>query len=245
MKRLIDIIIGDMMERVKTGIEGYDKLLHGGYVPNTVNLVSGCSGAGKTLFAISYIHNGAKEYGQKGVYITLEEMMDHLERDLKTVGLDFDDVDEELFQRYDLSGLRHNILSTEDDRSSPESPLLLSNLLEFIEINFSDADRLALDSVVPLNMVYDDLKEFRSELFRFTIGLKNLGFTSLLTTEVPYGSSDLSRFGLEDFLADSVTLLNIQEEWGRRVKVHKMRGSDHVKDYVDYDISASGVKVMA
>lgn len=232
------------MERVKTGIEGYDKLLGGGYIENTLNLLSGCSGAGKTLFAISYIYNGAK-MGEKGVYITLEEMMDHIIRDCSTVGIDFGQVDQELFLRYDLSALRHNILSTEDERNSPESPMLLGNLLEFIELNFKDVQRLALDSVVPLTMVYPDLNVFRSELFRFANGLKKLGVTTVMTTEIPYSSKEISRYGIEDFLADSVTVLNIQEDWGRKIKVHKMRGSDHIKEYVDYGISDMGIQIMA
>jgi KaiC/GvpD/RAD55 family RecA-like ATPase len=71
-----------------------------------------------------------------------------------------------------------------------------------------------------------------------------MGITVVFTTEIAYSSNDTSRFGMEDFLADSVTLLRMREEWGRQIKVHKMRGSNHVKTFVDYDISSNGLKVL-
>ncbi len=233
-----------MDERIKTGIEGYDNLLGGGFIPHSINLLCGCSGSGKTLFTLYFLYNGAVKYGQKGVYITLEEMRDHIVRDSKTVGLDLEDVDDDMLTMFDLSSLRVNALNTADEVESPESPLRFENLLEFIQLNYSDAVRLGLDSVVPLAIAYEDEKVFRAELFRFMVSLKKMGITTVFTTEIPYSSNDTSRFGMEDFLADSVTLFRIREEWGRQVKVHKMRGSNHVKNFVDYDISSEGLKVL-
>jgi circadian clock protein KaiC len=233
-----------MDERIKTGIEGYDNLLGGGFIPHSINLLCGCSGSGKTLFTLSYVYNGATKYGQKGVYITLEEMRDHIIRDSKSVGLDLENLDEEMMVMYDLSSLRVNTLSTSDELESDESPLRLDNILEFIKLNYGDVMRLGLDSIVPLAIAYHDEQVFRSELFRFMISLKKMGITTVFTTETAYSSNDTSRFGMEDFLSDSVTLFRLREEWGRQIKVHKMRGSNHVKNFVDYDISSHGLKVI-
>jgi len=145
---------------------------------------------------------------------------------------------------YDLSSLRVNVLGTEDEVESPESPLKLENLFEFIRINYPKVDRIGIDSVVPLAIAYSDDQVFRAELFRFMMNLKKMGATTVFTTETAYSSNDTSRFGMEDFLADSVTLFRVREEWGRQVKVHKMRGSSHMRNFVDYDISAKGIKVM-
>ncbi|MBD3388469.1 MAG: hypothetical protein GF416_05305 [Candidatus Altiarchaeales archaeon] len=236
---------GDLMsDRIKTGIEGYDNLLGGGYIPESINLIAGCSGSGKTLFTLSYLLNGAEKFGQKAVYITLEETMSQIKRDCKTIGLDLDSVGEEMLALCDMSSLRANVISTQDELESEESPLRLDNLFEFIKINYSDCVRVGLDSIVPLAIAYHDEQIFRSELFRFMMALKKMGATTLFTTEISYASDDISRFGMEDFLSDSVTLLKMTEEWGRQIKVHKMRGSDHVKNFVDYDISSNGLKVM-
>jgi len=233
-----------MDERIKTGIMGYDNLLGGGYVPHSINLICGCSGSGKTLFTTSYLYHGAVTYKQRGVYITLEEMKENIIRDSKLVGLDFDKVDDDMLAIYDMSSLRVNAVNTKDEVDSDESPLRLDNLLEFIKLNYSDVARLGLDSIVPIAIAYHDEHVFRAELFRFMMSLKKMGITVVFTTEIPLSSNDTSRFGMEDFLADSVTLLRVREEWGRQMKVHKMRGSNHIKNFVDYDISQSGIKVM-
>jgi KaiC/GvpD/RAD55 family RecA-like ATPase len=233
-----------MEERIKTGIEGWDNLLGGGFIPHSINLICGCSGTGKTLFTTSYLYNGAVKYGQKGVYITLEEMKENILRDSKIIGLDLDKVGEDLLAVYDMSSLRANAINTKDEVDSEESPLRLDNLFEFIKLNYSDVARLGLDSIVPIAIAYPDEHVFRAELFRFMIGLKRMGITVVFTTEISYSSNDTSRFGMEDFLADSVTLMRMREEWGRQIKVHKMRGSNHVRNLVDYEISPSGIKVL-
>ncbi|MFH1055422.1 MAG: ATPase domain-containing protein [Candidatus Altiarchaeota archaeon] len=233
-----------MEERIKTGISGWDNLLGGGFIPNSINLLCGSSGSGKTLFTLSFLYNGAVEYKEKVVYITLEEMKEHIVRDCELIGLDFSKVDDDTLMMYDLSSLRLNTIGTKDEVGKEESPLRLENLLEFIKINYSDVTRLGLDSIVPLAIAYNDDRIFRAELFRFMMSLKKMGITVVFTTEISYSSNDSSRFGMEDFLADSVTLLRMREEWGRQIKVHKMRGSNHIKNFVDYDISTNGIKVM-
>ena len=137
-----------------------------------------------------------------------------------------------------------NALNTTDELNSDASPLRLDNLLEFIKLNYADVELLGLDSVVPIAIAYDSEQVFRAELFRFMMSLKKMGITTVFTTEILYSSNDTSRFGMEDFLADSVTVLRMREEWGRQIKVHKMRGSNHYKNFVDYDISNAGVKVL-
>ncbi len=233
----------DSDERIRTGIEGYDNILGGGFIPKTTNLICGCSGSGKTLFTTSFLLNGAKE-GRKAVYITLEEMKEHVIRDCKKVGIDLESVDSDLLWAYDLSSLRVNALNTSDELNSDASPLRLDNLLEFIKLNYSDVELLGLDSVVPIAIAYDSEQVFRAELFRFMMSLKKMGITTVFTTEILYSSNDTSRFGMEDFLADSVTVLRMREEWGRQIKIHKIRGSNHFKNFVDYDISENGVKVL-
>jgi circadian clock protein KaiC len=232
-----------MDERVKSGVSGYDNLLNGGFIRNSINLISGCSGSGKTLYTLSYLCAGARD-GEKGVYITLEEMTDHIIRDALRVGMDLKEFDDDIFMMYDMSSLRVNALNTMDEVEKEESPLRLDNLLEFIRINYSDTQRIGIDSIVPMAIAYSDDRIFRAELFRFMMGLKKMGITVLFTTELPYSSNDTSRFGMEDFIADCVTILRMREDWGRQIKIHKMRGSDHYKNFVDYDISAAGLKVL-
>ena len=75
-------------DRVKTGIEGLDVLSKGGFPRNSVNLVSGPAGSGKTLLATQFFFNGARDNGDAGLYIVLEENREVLD-EAKRLGKPF------------------------------------------------------------------------------------------------------------------------------------------------------------
>ncbi len=232
-----------MVEKVPTGIEGYDKVLKGGFVKSSVNLISGSSGTGKTLFALSFAYYGALKFNEKSVFISLEEPKDRVIVNCGSVGLDLNAVDQNLFKFHDLASERGSFSSESELSPSSKNPIIMDNLLKYIRLYFGDCKRIVVDGVVPLNLVCRDLKEFRSNLFRFSMGLRKSGITCVFTTEVPFNSNDTSRFGIEDFVADSVTKLNATDK-GHQLRVHKMRGSDFVRGNVDYSITTQGIKVM-
>jgi circadian clock protein KaiC len=74
-------------ERVTTGIEGLDTLLNGGLPTNTVNLISGPPGSGKSLLCMHFIYSGVENFDQPGLYIMLEENHDNLVKAMKSFGL--------------------------------------------------------------------------------------------------------------------------------------------------------------
>ena len=229
-------------ERVRTGITGYDKMMNGGYMPNSVNLVSGCSGTGKTIFAVSFIYQGAVKYGEKGIYITLEEDVSQVKQNCKSVGMDLDAVEPGKIELFDISSLR-KMYTSQEEFERKDSPLDLNTFIDLLKRNAASAQRIAIDSVVPLSLKYANINEFRAELFRLRVALKELKTTSLLTTEILMSSKDISRFGIEDFLADSVTLLKPTEDEGNFLRIHKIRGSDHLRDAVRYEITPTGIRV--
>jgi len=229
-------------ERVRTGITGYDKMMNGGYMPNSVNLVSGCSGTGKTIFAVSFIYQGAVKYGEKGIYITLEEDVSQIVRNCKAVGMDLEAVESGKIELFDISSLR-KMYTSQEEFERKDSPLDINTFIDLLKRNAASAQRIAIDSLVPLSLKYSNINEFRAELFRLRVALKELKTTSLLTTEIPMSSKDISRFGIEDFLADSVTLLKPTEEEGNFLRIHKIRGSDHLRDPVRYEITPTGIRV--
>ena len=50
------------VEKIKTGIEGLDKVLKGGLRRNSSMLITGAPGTGKTIMALQFIYYGAKNY---------------------------------------------------------------------------------------------------------------------------------------------------------------------------------------
>jgi len=61
------------MERVQTGIKGFDGLIEGGFPKSSAILLSGTPATGKTIFALQYLVNGIEKFNEKGIYITFEE----------------------------------------------------------------------------------------------------------------------------------------------------------------------------
>jgi circadian clock protein KaiC len=79
---------------------------------------------------------------------------------------------------------------------------------------------------------FDDRATVRGELFRLTCELKRLGVTAIMTAEREREHGEISRFGIEEFVADNVILLrnSLEAEKRRRtVEILKFRGCPHQK----------------
>src|SRR5512136_790270 len=77
------------MDRVKTGINGLDKMLGGGFIRATANLVQGAPGTGKTTLRMQFIYNGIVEANEPGLIITFEEFPQQYYHDAAAFGWDF------------------------------------------------------------------------------------------------------------------------------------------------------------
>jgi len=66
-------IMTNAENRVKVGVPGFDELCHGGFIRDRIYHVFGTSGAGKTIFALQYIYNGATKFDENGIFIVTDE----------------------------------------------------------------------------------------------------------------------------------------------------------------------------
>ncbi|MEM4630843.1 MAG: ATPase domain-containing protein, partial [Candidatus Diapherotrites archaeon] len=69
-----------MTEKVKTGIEGLDRALNGGFPKGNIILISGGAGTGKSTLCLQYLINGAKLYNEKGLYISTEQTKKEIQK---------------------------------------------------------------------------------------------------------------------------------------------------------------------
>ena len=92
------------MHRVKTGIEGLDEILHGGFLTQTANLVEGAPGTGKTTLGMQFIYNGIQLYDEPGLIVTFEEFPQQYYRDAASFGGDF--------KKLEREGLRKDVLTS-------------------------------------------------------------------------------------------------------------------------------------
>ncbi|MHA1754835.1 MAG: ATPase domain-containing protein, partial [Candidatus Odinarchaeia archaeon] len=108
------------------------------------------------------------------------------------------------------------------------------------------AKRLVLDSIVSLAYQYDSIFELRRDIQRLCYGISQLNCTLLITTEVPSGTLKLSRFDIEEFVADGIILLILEEEDGkyvRKIVIRKMRGTNHDMSEHYFKITENGIVI--
>lgn len=217
-------------ERITSGIPGLDKLMEGGFVKGSTILVSGAAGTGKTIFSVQYLMEGLKK-GETCMFITLEEKPEDIIGDVIRFG-------------WDLQKYRDNkklILEYQDPFQMTD---ITSPLLD--KIKEHNVQRVAIDSTSVFELYYKEPAEIRKQLFKLLAGLKEIGVTSVITTELPEESKTLSKFGVEEFVVDSVIVIRYNEyATGATpplsISVRKMRRTSHSRISVPIEISKEGI----
>lgn len=219
------------LARVKTGIAGFDKMLGGGFIPQTANLVEGAPGTGKTTLGMQFIYNGITMFNEPGLIITFEEFPQQYYYDAANFGWDFLELENK--------GLLKVIMtSPEVSRHDVES---VGGILETY-VNQLDVKRVLIDSMTHFERITQNQSELRAIEYSFINALKREGLTSLLTKESPALLGDSPEGDSEiAFLVDSYSILRyveIEAAVNKAVLVLKMRGSNHVKDIQEYEVNA-------
>src|SRR5438445_306895 len=70
------------LQRVQSGIPGFDQIVGGGLIRDRVYLLAGPAGAGKTIFSTQFLYNGITKFGENGVYVVLEETPQQLRENM-------------------------------------------------------------------------------------------------------------------------------------------------------------------
>ncbi len=217
--------------RVSTGIKNLDSLIEGGFVERSFNLIYGGGGTGKTLFTINYLLRGA-ESGEKVLYVTLEETWEDIVRKLPMGIKDRLEKVSKKFHYLDFGSLRPVL-----GKDVLKSEVLSESIVSSIKVN--DVSLVGLDGIAPLSMYYQDERTVRSAIFDISQNLKSYGVTTVFTSEEVNGRS---RYGAEEFVADSVIRLNFDGK-KRRLQILKTRGSGFVGGRHGFEIMDDGIEV--
>jgi len=86
------IKIGGNNNSLPSGIPGLDEILNYGFRKKSSIVVTGESGTGKSIFALQFIIEGAKN-GEPGLYITTEETADSIEEYAQGLGFGIEDLE--------------------------------------------------------------------------------------------------------------------------------------------------------
>ncbi len=226
------------MERIKTGVQGLDEMLCGGFLPQTANLVEGAPGTGKTTLGMQFIYHGIVACGEPGLILTFEEFPQQYYNDAASFGWDFRQMERE-------GKLRVVMTSPEVSKADMEQ---VGGRIEKL-VQEIGARRILVDSLSHFERLSRDSAHLRSIIYGFVNSLKREGLTTVLTRESTAllgeaeGDDDASAF-----LVDSYVLLRyveIESAIRKAILVLKMRGSDHDKGIRQFEVTSRGIEVQS
>lgn len=223
-----------------TGISGLDEITLGGLPAGRPTLICGGPGCGKTLFATTFLVNGAVLYGEPGVFMSFEESTTDLIHNVASLG-------------YDLNALiaqnkiAIDFVRVERSEIEESGEYDLEGL--FVRLGYAiksiGAKRVVLDTLEVLFAGLGDTQILRGEIRRLFAWLKAQNVTAIITAE--QGSGALTRFGLEEYVSDCVLLLDNRVDdqiTTRRLRVVKYRGSAHGTNEYPFLIDGEGISVL-
>lgn len=229
------------IEKIKTGIVGFDDLAEGGLPKGRSVLVSGSPGSGKTVFGLEFLYRGLLA-GEPGVFVTFEERKDDLLTEAAGLGWDLASFEKKgLLTFVDASSIaEHQVEAGEYDFGG-----LISRIRH--AVTKVGAKRVTIDSLASLFLRYKDNSLIRRELFRIIDLLRRLGVTTVITAERVRDDDPVSRFGVEDFVADGVIHLYHALQGGereRQMEILKLRGTRHQTGMHPFLIGDGGLTVF-
>ena len=228
------------LAKTPTGISGLDELTLGGLPTGRPTLLCGAAGCGKTLLAMTFLVNGAAQFGEHGVFMSFEERAADLSANVASLGYDV----EHLTAAKKLAIDHVRIERAEIEQSGEYD---LEGL--FVRLNYAidsvGAKRVVLDTIEALFSSFTDTAILRAELRRLFAWLKDKGVTAVITGE--RGDGQLTRYGIEEYVSDCVILLDNRVEdqvTTRRLRVVKYRGSAHGTNEYPFLIDDEGICVL-
>jgi circadian clock protein KaiC len=228
------------LEKVPTGIPGFDEITGGGLPKGRPSLVCGSAGCGKSLFAAEFLIRGAILYDEPGVLMTFEETADDIRKNVASLGFN---VSRLVAQKKIIIDHVHVERSEIEENGEYDLEGLFIRLGHAIDS--IGAKRVVLDTIETLFAGLDNQAILRSELRRLFGWLKSRGMTTIITGE--RGDGSLTRQGLEEYVSDCVILLDHRvtgQISTRRLRVVKYRGSTHGTNEYPFLIDEDGISVM-
>lgn len=218
--------------RVSSGNAELDEMCGGGFFRDSIILVSGATGTGKTLTVTQFLKGGA-DAGERCLLLAFEESRDQLFRNARGWGIDFGAMEREGTLRVicdypEVQGLEDWLIS------------IKNTIQEF------KPTRVAVDSLSALERG-GTFKAFREFVIGLTSFLKQEEITGLFTSTTAslMGGTSITETHIST-LTDSIILLRYVEMFGemkRGLTVLKMRGSRHDTDIREFAIDGDGMHV--
>ena len=235
--------------RIKSGIPGLDEVLEGGLPRNYAYAVVGAPGSGKTVMGAQFLYRGATQYGDNGVYVSLEEPTHSIANTM----LRFN------WNLFDLESQGKLVLldaSPHQDQPNAELKIRggsvgtekfdLDGLLGAVAHARKNvaAKRCVIDSLMSISTAYTQQAGFRFRLLHFLRALSELELTTLILTESQ--TPVIHEYGLDSVLTNGSFLLHTITEndvVNQVMEIPKMRGVKVQRRLMPYKITQNGIEI--
>ncbi len=218
--------------RVSSGSKQLDELCGGGFFRDSIILVSGATGTGKTLMVTHFLEGGVSN-GERALIFAFEESREQFFRNAIGWGMDFEKLEKEgnlkVVCKYpEVKGLEDHFVD-------------MKKIIEEFKPN-----RVAVDSLSAMERV-STVRGFREFVIGMTSFIKEKEITGLFTSTTPdlMGGTSITEAHIST-ITDSIILLRYVELYGemrRGLTVLKMRGSRHDKDIREFTIDSDGMHI--
>jgi len=222
--------------RVKTGLKGFDELIGGGFERESIVLVVGSAGTGKTLLSMQFLYHGAKDYAEPGVLISFEEEKESLYKHAAQFGWDFDELEKQnLFKL--LLFKPHQVTSILEEGGGQIRDALVA----------VGAKRVVIDSVTAYGLLFRDEYKRREKILEFFNLLRKWGVTALVVCEESPEEVEREE-GSIGFISDAIVSMYYHHDEERGIRIHslevvKMRGTQHTNKLCAINFENDGIVV--
>ena len=218
--------------RILSGSRELDIMCGGGFFRDSISLVSGATGCGKTLISTEFAASGATS-NERCLFLAFEESRDQLTRNATGWGKNFEDLESR--------GLLKVIAAYPETMGLEDHLIAIKSAIDEFQPN-----RVAVDSLSALERV-STVKGYREFVIGLTSFIKHREIAGLFTATTPrlIGGESITEAHIST-ITDSIILLRYVEMFGeitRGITVLKMRGSAHDKEIREFSIDASGMHI--
>ena len=244
------------VERIKTGISGFDDLIEGGFPKGATVVLTGGPGTGKTIFGLQFLYNGAKS-GEKVLYVTFEQRREDLLKQAIQFGWNLVELQEQgLLEVLSIPSweITHSTLDAIKKKAQTQKiGRIVIDSITTLSINapiLTNMNNLSVQQVLEQSTIFSPpivgdyiLKQF---IYSFIARLSEIDATTLLISDSASQGDYMTIDTVSEYAADGVVIINFETLGGaysRTLLVRKMRHTKNDEDIHPLEIGKDGIVV--